>query len=111
MMLTQHVIAHCTLQPSPAQGLLSCSLGISKHVQTEHLLSPPHRMFKHFIDLSLLKDAQPGFFSQGVLCLYKAEIQTLLCEQNVNITSFQPVVGWVIGPSWNLSNQAHKLRS
>ena len=41
-------------------------LHVLKHAQTEHLLSPPPRMFKDFIDLSILKDAQPGFFSQSV---------------------------------------------
>ncbi len=67
MTLTQRLITRCTLQPSQAQRLFSCSLGVKKHVQTEHLLSPPPRMFKDLIDLSILKDAKPGFLSQSVV--------------------------------------------
>ncbi len=66
MTLTRRLITRCTLQPSQAHRLFSCSLGIQKHVQIEHLLAPPPRMLKDFIDLSILKDAQPGFFSQSV---------------------------------------------
>ena len=36
------------------------------HFKTERLLSLPHGMFKDSIDLSILKDAQPGFSSQIV---------------------------------------------
>ena len=58
-------------------------------------------------------------------CFYKADIPALLCGQNVDITLFQPyewpkyltcnpsnpVVGWAMEPSWNLSDQADKLSS
>ncbi len=54
MTLTQRLITRCTLQPSQGQRLFACSLGIYKHVQTEHLLSHPSRMYKDFIDLSIL---------------------------------------------------------
>ncbi len=64
--LTQHILRRCTVQPSQAQCLFSCSLGIEKHFQTERLLSLAHGMFKDFIDLSILEDTQPGFSSQSV---------------------------------------------
>ncbi len=63
--LTQDIIRRRTLEHSQAQRLFSCSLGVKKHFQTERLLSLLYGIFKDFIDLSMLKDAKPGFSSQN----------------------------------------------
>ena len=49
-------------------------------------LSLPPKMFKDFIDLRVLKDAQPGFSSQGVVHI---RVKALV--------SCCPFVGWLSG--------------
>ncbi len=57
------------------QSLYRCSMGIMHYAHSaykyEHknMKILQHGMYKDFIDFSVLKDAQPGFFSQSALLL------------------------------------------